>query len=152
MKNSEAKRKYLVELTEKQLQVLAQACELLGRIGLGQIREVFDYLPLKEDLDYEVYHEIQDRLTKEMPRILKEGIDGWASSLGVGHKELPESNGIAWDLRDTFRHRLSWDRAVDLGYVESLDSPRDWSTMLGVSYDKPFGWGTEPLPPHFHRL
>jgi hypothetical protein len=140
--------KYEITVTGTQLQVLSQACELLARIQGGQIREAFNHLPLKpcSELNWEAYHDIQDELTRRMPEILLEGIDGWRSSFGVGSKKLPESHDIAWDLHCSFRYHDSWQRAIRDGIVESMDSPRVRDKMLGVNYDKPLGWGTEPLP------
>jgi hypothetical protein len=76
---------YTLTITEKQLQVISTACELLARIQGGQVREAFEHLPLKKEMNWEAYHEIQDELTKRMPEILMNGIDGWGSSFGVGH-------------------------------------------------------------------
>ena len=136
---------YTLTITEKQARALMDACELLSRIQGGQIREAFDYLPLKKDIDWSVYHEIQDELTRRMPEILEDGIDGWSSSFGVGHPELPESHDIAWDLYQVIRHKLSWERAVDDGVIESENSPRKWTEMMGVNYDPPMKWSNEPL-------
>ena len=138
-------KKYTLTITEKQARALMDACELLSRIQGGQVREVFDKLPLRKDMDWGVYHEIQDELTKRMPEILKDGIDGWSSSFGVGHPELPETHDIAWDLYQVLRHQLSWDYAIERGWVEDLNSPRDWNKMLGVNYDAPMHWGNCPL-------
>ena len=121
------------------------ACELLSRIQGGQVREVFDKLPLRKDMDWGVYHEIQDDLTKRMPEILKDGIDGWSSSFGVGHPELPETHDISWDLYQVLRHQLSWDYAIERGWVEDLNSPRDWNNMIGCSWDTPMKFGVEKL-------
>jgi hypothetical protein len=136
---------YTLTITEKQARALMDACELLSRIQGGQIREAFDYLPLKKDIDWSVYHEIQDELIRRMPEILEGGIDGWSSSFGVGHPELPESHDIAWDLYQVIRHKLSWERAVDDGVIESENSPRKWSEMMGVSFDPPMRFGSEKL-------
>ena len=136
---------YNLQITEKQLQVISTACELLSRIQGGQVREVFDHLPLRKDMDWGVYHEIKDELTKRMPEILKDGIDGYRSSFGVGNRELPESKDIAIDLYEVIRHKLSWERAVEKGIIESEDSPRNFTEMMTVNYDKPFMWGNEPL-------
>jgi hypothetical protein len=136
---------YTLTITEEQAKTLQVACELLSRIQGGQVREVFNHLPLRKGLDWNVYHEIQDELTKRMPEILKDGIDGWSSHFGVGHPDLPKSHDIAWDLYQVVRHQLSWDYAVEQGWVEDLNSPRDWSNMLGCSYDEPMRFGVEPL-------
>jgi hypothetical protein len=136
---------YTLTITEKQARALMDACELLSRIQGGQVREVFEYLPLKKGVDWEVYHQIQDELTKRMPEILKDGINGWSSSFGVGHPELPESHDISWDLYQVIRHKLSWERAVEEGVIESENSPRKWSEMMGVSFDPPMKWSNEKL-------
>ena len=68
---------YNLQVTEEQLKVISTACELLSRIQGGQIREAFEHLPLKKEVDWSVYHEIKDELTKRMPEILIDGIDGW---------------------------------------------------------------------------
>ena len=136
---------YTLTVTEKQVQTIQMACELLARVQCGQVREVFYHLPLRKDVDYAIFHEIQDKLTERMPEILVNGIDGWRSSLGVGNENLPPSSDIAWDLNCVIRHRLSWDRAIEGGIVRSIDSPRKIPEMIGVSYDSPMQWGSEPL-------
>ena len=140
--------KYQITVTDKQLQVLSEACELLARIQGGQIKEAFDHLPLKPytELDWGAYHNIQEELTERMPEILLDGVDGWRSHFGVGSKKLPESHDIAWDMHCSFRYHDSWQRAIKDGIVESMDSPRVWDKMMGVYYDEPMNWGTEPLP------
>ena len=137
---------YTVTLTEEQLKVIEQATEFLARIQGGQIREVFDHLPLRKDMDWGRYHEIQDEITKMMPDILKDGIDGWSSSFGVGNTCLPKAHDIAWDIYSTFRYYRSWQYAIDQNWVEDFNSPRDWTKMMGVNYDNPFHWSQEPLP------
>jgi hypothetical protein len=136
---------YTLTVTQQQAAVLQVACEFLARIQCGQVRQVFDHLPLRKDLDYGILHDIEDNLTERMPEILVNGIDGWRSSLGVGNKNLPPSSDIAWDLYCVIRHRLSWDKAIEKGIVDSVDSPRKTPEMMGVSYDSPMKWGSEPL-------
>jgi len=136
---------YTLTITEEQAKTIQVACELLARIQGGQVREVFQHLPLREGIDWSVYHEIQDDLTKRMPEILKDEINGWNSHFGVGHPDLPKSHDIAWDLYQVVRHQLSWEYAVEQGWVEDLNSPRKWDKMLGVSFDEPMRFGCEPL-------
>jgi hypothetical protein len=40
---------------------------------------------------------------------------------------------------------LSWERAVEEGVIESENSPRKWSEMMGVSFDSPMKRSNEPL-------
>jgi hypothetical protein len=143
--NKTPMKTYNLQVTEEQLKVISTACELLSRIQGGQIREAFDYLPLKKDIDWSVYHEIQDELTRRMPEILEDGIDGWSSSFGVGSSKVHNYHDIAWDLYQVIRHKLSWERAVEEGVIESENSPRKWSEMMGVSFDPPMRFGSEKL-------
>lgn len=136
---------YNLQVTEEQLKVISTACELLSRIQGGQIREAFEHLPLKKDIDWGVYHKIKDELTKRMPEILMDDIDGWSSSFGVGSSKVHPYHDIAWDLYTTTRHQLSWEYAIEQGWVEDFNSPKNWDKMLGVSYDFPMNYGTEPL-------
>jgi len=136
---------YQITATEEQAKVIQAACEFLSRVQGGQVLEVFHHLPLRKDIDWSVYIEIQDELKKRMPEILKDGIDGYSSHFGVGNPDLPKSHDIAWDLYQVIRHQLSWDYAIKEGWVEDLNSPRDWSNMLGCSWDTPMKFGSEPL-------
>ena len=136
---------YQLTVTEEQAKTIQVACELLARIQGGQVLEVFEHLPLRKDIDWGVYHEIKDELTKRMPEILKDGINGWNSHFGVGHPDLPKSHDIAWDLYQVVRYRLSWDYAIGQGWVDDYQSSRKWDKMLGVSYDEPMKFGSEPL-------
>jgi len=135
---------YTLTITEKQARALMDACELLSRIQGGQVREVFEYLPLKKGVDWEVYHQIQDELTKRMPEILKDGIDGWSRSFGVGHPELPESHDISWDLYQVIRYEISTQQAIDDGIIQKKGE-RDFSKMMSVNYDPPMRFGSEKL-------
>jgi hypothetical protein len=63
----------------------------------------------------------------------------------VGSSKVHPHHDIAWDLYTTTRHQLSWEYAIEQGWVEDFNSPRKWDKMLGVSYDFPMNYGTEPL-------
>jgi hypothetical protein len=73
-----------------------------------------------------------------------DGIDGGASSLGVGHPDLPESNGILYDLHRVIRRKLSVERAVEQGIIENENVSRN-EMPITVDFDLPMKWGTEPL-------
>jgi hypothetical protein len=138
-------KKYTLTITEKQAKALMDACNLLQRIQLGQVREIEDNLPLKKPIDYEQFHNDMRLIGSILSQHMIDNIDGSASSLGIGHPDLPESNGILYDLYKVIEHKLSWERAVEEGVVESENSPRNWNKMLGVNYDAPMRWGTEKL-------
>jgi hypothetical protein len=136
---------YTLTLTEKQLKVISTACELLSRIQGGQIREAFEHLPLKKPIDYEELRNDFKIIGALLSKHMIGNIDGYGSSLGIGHKDLPESNGILYDLHCVIRHKLSWERAVENGVIESEESPRKWPEMMAVSYDPPMKWSNESL-------
>jgi hypothetical protein len=136
---------YNLTITEKQAIALVEATDLLQRIQLGQWREIEDNLPLQKSVDYKELHNDFKIIGILLSKHMICNIDGYASSLGIGNKNLPESNGILYDLHCVIRHKLSWERAVEQGIIESEDSERKWPEMLGVNYDPPMKWGNEPL-------
>lgn len=140
------KKLYNVVLSEKQLLVLAEAANLMQRVQLGQWREIEDSLPLRKPIDYEKLHQDMETIGEVLSRHMTDGIDGYRTSLGVGSQTLPESSSILYDLRQTIEHKISWERAVQEGIVESESSPRDWSKMMTVNFDPPMKWSDEPLP------
>ena len=135
---------YNLTVTEEQLKVISTACELLSRIQGGQIREAFEHLPLKKDIDWSVYHEIQDEVTKRMPEILRDSVDGWRSHFGVGNPDLPKTHDIAWDLYQVIRYEISTEKAIEDGIIQNKGE-RKFPEMMTVNFDKPLNFGTEPL-------
>jgi hypothetical protein len=136
---------YNLTITEKQAWALQEATDLLQRVQLGQWKEIQDNLPLQKPIDYEEFHQDMRIIGAILSKHMIGGIDGGASSLGIGNKNLPESNGILYDLHCVIRHKLSWERAVEQNVIESEDSERKWPEMMGVNFDPPMKWGTEPL-------
>lgn len=138
-------KKYTITLTEKQIRAIQEATDLLQRVQLGQWQEIQDSLPLKKPIDYGCFHEDMDEIGRILSRYMIGGINGTNSSLGVGNENLPESNAILYEIHKVIWHKLSWERAVEDGIVESEDSPRDWSKMMTVNYDFPLKYSEEPL-------
>lgn len=141
---------YQLTVTEEQAKTIQVACELLSRIQGGQVLEVFEHLPLRKDIDWGVYHEVKDELTKRMPEILKDGINGWNSHFGVGHPDLPKSHDIAWDLYQVIRYELSTEDAIERGFIQNKGE-RKFPEMMGCCYDKPMRYSNQPLS-KFERL
>lgn len=135
---------YTLTISAAQAQTISKACELLSRIGAGQIKEAFDKLPLQKDIDWKTYHAMVDSVHAQLPAFLKQGVDGWRSSLGVGHPDLPPDSDIAWDIHTTIRHRLAWDTAIATGKAAKEDERTD--KLLGCAYDPPMRFSREPLP------
>lgn len=138
-------KKYNLEITEEQAKTIMNACEMFSRLQGGQWKDVFEWLPIKKGIDYKVLHQVEDTIQYLMPSILKDNVDGVSSSFGVGHPELDKSHDISWEIHCAIRHKLSWERAVEDGIVESETSSRKWPEMMTVDYDPPMRWSTEPL-------
>lgn len=136
---------YTLTITEKQAWALQEATDLLQRVQLGQWREIEDNLPLKKPIDYEELRNDLQIIGALLSKHMINNIDGYASSLGIGNRNLPESNGILYDLHCVIRHKLSWERAVEQGIIDSEDSERKWPEMMTVNYDPPMKWGNEQL-------
>lgn len=136
---------YRFEVTEAQAKTIMNACEIFSRLQGGQWKDAFEWLPLKKEIDYEVMHQVYDEIQKMMPSILEQGIDGVYSSFGVGNPDLDESHDISWDLHCAIRHKLSWEKAVEDGIIETEDSPRKFPEMLTVNYDTPMNFSGQPL-------
>lgn len=138
-------KKYTLTITEKQARALMDACELLQRIQLGQWEEIIDWMPLKKPTDYEQLHEDRRTIGEILSKHMISEVDGYGSSLGIGHPDLPENNGILYDLKCVIRNKLAWERAVEEGIIEGESSPRKWPEMITVDFDPPMKWGKEPL-------
>lgn len=125
-------RTYTITVTERQAAELQEACELLARIKIGQIDHAIERLPgFYDRRDWEqvhaTRHEIQRLANTLMPEATKRREDG-----------------VAWDLYQVIRHRLSWDRAHDQGVIKPGE-PRKWPEMMGVCYDEPLAMSGLPL-------
>ena len=135
---------YNLTITEKQARALVDATDLLQRVQLGQWREIQDNLPLQKPIDYTEFHQDMKIIGAILSKHMIGGIDGGASSLGVGHPDLPESNGILYDLHRVIRRKLSVERAVEQGIIENENVSRN-EMPITVDFDIPMKWGTEKL-------
>lgn len=131
-------RVYNVTVTEKQLRVLRDATELLTRIGLGQWREIIDWMPLEKGISSEDLNEIGQILSK----YTEKSVDGYSSYIGIHNAR--DFAKISDDLYQVFRHRLSWDHAKD-NNLTNEDGSRNWADMLSVYYDDPMKYSYEPF-------
>jgi hypothetical protein len=138
-------KKYTLKVTEAQLRCIANATNLLQRVQLGQWREIVDNLPLRNNINYNQLHDDLREFSKVLSRYTIDNIDGIYSSLGIGNPNLPETNGVLYDVRRAIEHKLAMESAVEKGIIESEDSPRKWPEMMTVDYDPPMKWGNEPL-------
>ena len=135
---------YTIQITEKQVQALNDATDLLMRVQLGQWREITEHLPLIKPIDYDALHQHLNLIGRILSVYMINSIDGYSSSLGIGHEKLPESNSILYDLHCVLRRQLAVERAVERGVIENENVPRS-QMPSGVDFDTPLHWGSEPL-------
>ena len=135
---------YTLTLTEKQAETLMIASEVLARLGIGQFRDALEWLPTR-DTCREGWHDDMTAIGRMLSRYMIGVVDGYQTSLGIRNDDVRPAPKIAWDLYQVIRHRLSWDKAVADGVIDSPDSPRNWPVMLGVHYDEPMETSAEPL-------
>lgn len=134
--------KYTIELNKRQVETIMAAMEIYARLGIGQWRDAVDALPLKPD--YDTWHDDLDAIGAILARHTKRSVNGWQSSLGISSADVAENAQIAWDVYQVIRKKLSWQRAVLEGVVESENSPRNWGKMMSVVYDDLFQVSNEP--------
>jgi hypothetical protein len=142
--NKTPMKTYTLTITEKQARALMDATDLLQRVQLGQWREIEDNLPLQKPIDYQELRDDFQIIGAILSKHMIDNIDGGASSLGVGHPDLPESNGILYDLHRVIRRKLSVERAVENGIIENENVSRN-EMPITVDFDTIMMWGTEKL-------
>lgn len=128
---------YTIELTERQAAIVSQACELVARLGINQVKEIFEFLPIDfNNIDYSAYHDDQRAIESILNKHMKK----------TPYNDSGEArSNIAWDLYTVIRKEIAWEHAVQEGYIASKSDPRNWRKMMGVSYDDPMKTSNQPL-------
>jgi hypothetical protein len=139
---------YLLKLTPAQVRVLADACDLYSRIGVGQFEEIdsmarVGMLRRRDDASGAVASANRLDLARKALNAAKQWLLGMApsESYGIHSPSVHDSFRVAWDLQQVLRHRLAWD---DRGNP----ARRNWSgpnSMTSVHYDEPRATAKEPL-------
>jgi hypothetical protein len=126
---------FTITVNEKQARVLEQACDLMTRLGLGQVREVVDYLPEGYTREGALLPTIPDRdkILEHLLAIVHElGFHDFGHSYGVGNKNVPPPAMVAYDLGAVLRNA-----------IHSLRTDAD--KHYSVWGDRPLHYGSEPL-------
>jgi hypothetical protein len=108
-------RLYQLTLTRRQAEVVRAACELLGRLGTGQLSEVAWWAGPKcaspdvggDDESVENFHCLEASLRDLEP--LSSGFEIPGAYHSIGSPKVDESAKVAWDLYKVVAHRLLWD-------------------------------------------
>ncbi|MBI4422295.1 MAG: hypothetical protein HY554_01125 [Elusimicrobia bacterium] len=110
-----SRRRYVLELSERQAQALSQAAELYARLGTGQF----------DKLDRFFWKSVlQARPHLDALCMLKNG--SLNAGPGIRSSEVDDDYRVLYDLHQVLRHRLSWDR-----------DPQPQGMLRGVFYDEP---------------
>jgi hypothetical protein len=126
--------KYTIDLTEDQAATVGIACELLARVGIGQVREVLRHVQHLDGVKNNIANEMALR---EMMETVGADLTGVRNGgPGIHHKSLPQRIRGAWDVAQVVRHRLALDRLA----------PGEKINFMGVQYEDPVRAGDEPLP------
>ena len=140
-------RIYTLELTSRQVSTLRRACEILSRLHMLQFDMVLEevmyskqcYDRIKKHHGTDGMHSIF-RLIKDTGNFLKSLLSpdlDRNAYYGIRNENTSEDTEIAYDIQQVLRHCQSW---------EEVPPEKDYKGFLGVSYDSPMKFGTEPLP------
>lgn len=138
---------YTLTLSADQARAVAQACELAGRVGMLQIGDVREALPIvweaKDATDkYCAARDVLEVAERDIKSLF--GL-GFTASYGIHNENVPAAAKRAWDVYKVIRHRLAWDRAEAEGVV-AAGEPRKWPEMMTVDFDEPRSVCAEALP------
>ena len=136
--------KYNLKITEEQADIIVKSLDLLSRIHMHQIEEVTKILRYAvggcndwngNKIPYDKLNELEDKILNLKPLIG----DPPNGSHGIHSHHIDEVARKAWDMQQTIRHRLAWDREG-----KDPDVDERTSEMFGVHYDTPMRTTTDP--------
>ena len=115
---------------------VTDALDFLGRIHMGQLREVCSAVVLSRgEESYRPLRQFREELSQLRPLITGQEYGHW----GIRSPEIAERARIAYDLQQVIRHRVAWDKATqgptwsvvyDEPVQTALDTP--FATIEGV--------------------
>lgn len=135
--NTQRDKLYTVTLTGHQLGLISDACDAISRAGIGQFRDALNHMPTKETSPTG-YHEAMDDIGKILAPFMFHQVDGWRSSLGIMSEDVKPRYRELFDIHQSIRHQLCWDR------VREREAIGETVSTFGVSFDEP--WSTSDLP------
>jgi hypothetical protein len=105
---------------------LMRVAELAARIGMGQFKEIVEFMcPFTDwDTSKEIEIYLKGKLRPEL---------NFNSYDGVSSKKVPEDAQVAWDAYQHIRREISWA----MMNKDWRTDERDWKEMVAVSYDNP---------------
>lgn len=127
-------KKFQIKVNEEQLREIIHALEVVARLNIGQLDMALDCCLDENGNSHIVPYDTCKQIESMVKPLM--GLSH-SSSYGVGKFEKTD---MIWDMYEVFRHHHSWQRAIDNGIVDSMNSKRDWNSMMSVNYDEPMQW------------
>jgi hypothetical protein len=136
---------YQLQVTEKQLRLIRDAMELMSRIGMGQLGEIYHEVLLIRPAkrpgfmpDYEKLHTLLQIMQKELY-----GFQTGTASWGIHSPEIHDDYRMAWELYQVTRQILAEDR-----WNSTPEDQRDMLSKCSVEFDDPVLCNSQkqPLP------
>lgn len=130
--------KYTLTVTPKQLELISNACETCARAAIGQFNDILNYCRDQNNNHINTYE-----LTQLVESIVKPKMGlHMNASYSIGTFKHADN---LFDIHQTIRHRLAWDRAYASGIIKKGER-RNFIEMMSVNYDPPMNIGEDPLP------
>ena len=126
---------FTIVCTEKQARTLEYALDLMTRLGLGQVREIINYLPKGYTREGALLPHVpnQDKILEHLLAVVHElGFHDFGHSYGVGNPNCPPDSMIAYDLGAVMRNAIHSLRTDSDGHFSVWGNP-------------PLHMGSEPL-------
>jgi hypothetical protein len=127
--------KYNLELTEKQAQTIINALDLVGRLELGQIKEIVN--PWTSPLSITPSDKI-DVLIKELKKELFPELDENAYYSIYNKEHVSDSARIGYDLIQVIRHSIAYTNNPEGGITVDFNKPRKTSETEELAKIKVF--------------
>lgn len=123
----------ILELTEKQANVIREGMELLARLGMGQIDHLNNVWFLNERgfKNDQVDHKGKEDAFQNVKNIYFPELYGHQYH-GMTSEKVDETAKMAWDIYQVIRHVVSWHNHPNGG--------------ITVNFDEPFKVSEESLP------
>lgn len=102
-------RRYKIEVTEEQAELIEQALDLYSRIGCGQFGEIayhFDHFRKNvNEPTYDVGRKIRSNLQFLLPSNFSP-----CMAYGIGSHEISKKTKQSYEVMCVIRHRIAWTR------------------------------------------
>ena len=126
---------FTITVNERQVRTLERALDLMTRLGLGQVREIIDYLPegyAREGALLPTVPDLDVILDHLLAVVHELGFHDFGHSYGVGSPNCPPDSMVAYDLGAVMRNA-----------IHSLRTDAD--KHYSVWGSRPLHMGSEPL-------